>query len=214
MEQKNIFISVGTPATKEQEDFIVAVETRLRSEGLIPNTVGRNMFSIDSPLKTIDDLMNNCCGVFIIALERTYFPKGFAKRGGTEESVLKDTKYPTTWNQIEAAMAYAKKMPLMVIVEEGLKSEGLLSKRYDWYVLSLKPVKESLLTSTFNGLLSSWKQKIELYKKQEPEKKIDPDNLTIGEIVKNLKVSHFWGLLAALVTLITGAFAFGKFLNF
>ncbi|MDR2910373.1 MAG: hypothetical protein LBV47_03275 [Bacteroidales bacterium] len=213
METKNVFISVGLPATKEQEDFVVAVEDRLRSEGLIPNTVGRNKFSINSPLKTIDELMDNCCGVIIIALERTYFPEGIEKRGSLKESVLKETKYPTPWNQIESAMAYTKKLPLMVILEEGLKSEGLLEKGHDWYVLSLKPVKESLLTPVFNGLLSSWKQKIELYKKQEPKNKIDPATLTIGELFRSLKVSHFWSILAALLALITGAFAFGKFLE-
>ena len=212
MEQKNVFISVGLPATKEQEDFVVAVEDRLRSEGLIPNTVGRNKFSIDSPLKTIDELMDNCCGVIIIALERTYFPEGIEKRGSSKESVLKEVKYPTPWNQIESAMAYTKRLPLLVIVEEGLKPEGLLEKGYDWYVLSLKPEKESLLTPVFNGLLSSWKQKIEFYKKQEPKNKIDPETLTIGEIIKNLKISHFWGVLVALVALIAGAFALGQFL--
>ena len=211
MEQKKVFISVGTPVTKEQEDFVSAVENILRSEGLFPNTVGRNLFSSDAPLKTIIELMDSCCGVLVIALERTYFPEGVEKRGGLQETVLKETKYPTPWNQIESAMAYTKKLPLMVIVEEGLKSQGLLNNKYDWYVLSLKPVKESLFTQEFNQVLSSWKQKVELYKKQKPENKIDPATLTIGELIKNLKISHFWSVLAALVALIAGAFALGQF---
>jgi len=47
--------------------------------------------------------------------------------------------------------------------------------------------------------------------KQESKNKIDPNTLTIGEIIKNLKVSHLWGILAALVTLVVGAFALGQF---
>jgi len=211
MEAKNVFISVGLPATQEQEDFVSAVESRLQSEGLIPNTVGRNKFSVDSPLKTINELMDNCCGVVIIALERTYFPEGVEKRGSVKESLLKETKYPTPWNQIESAMAYTKNLPLLVIVEEGLKSEGLLEKGYDWYVLSLKPVKESLLTPVFNGVLSSWKRKIELYNVQESKNKIDHATLTIGELIKNLKVSHLWSILAALIALVVCAFSLGQF---
>ena len=213
MEQKNIFISVGLPATKEQEVFVAAVESRLQSEGLIPNIVGRNKFSVDSPLKTINELMDNCCGAVIIALERTYFPIGIEKRGSLKETVLKETKYPTPWNQIESAMAYTKRLPILVIVEEDLKSEGLLEKGFDWYVLSLKPVKASLLAPNFNGVLHSWKQKVELYKKQKNN--IDPDTLTIGELIKlikNLKVSHFWAVLGALASLLSGAFALGRLL--
>ncbi|MEI9810933.1 MAG: hypothetical protein WDO16_25330 [Bacteroidota bacterium] len=52
---------------------------------------------------------------------------------------LIDTKYPTPWNQIEAAMAYTKGHPLMLIIEKGLKSEGLLEKGNDWYVLWANP---------------------------------------------------------------------------
>ncbi|MDR0368756.1 MAG: hypothetical protein LBH82_06415 [Bacteroidales bacterium] len=167
------------------------------------------MFSFESPLKTINELMNNCCGAVIIALERTYFPEGIEKRGSPKETMLKETKYPTPWNQIESAMAYTKGLPIMVIVEENLKSEGLLEKGFDWYVLSLKPVKESLLAPNFNGVLSSWKEKVEHYKKKKNE--IDPD-LTIGDIVRNLKMSHLWSVLAALATLLAGAFALGRFL--
>jgi hypothetical protein len=40
LEERHIFISVGRTFTPAQEDFVLAVEDRLRSEGLIPHTVG------------------------------------------------------------------------------------------------------------------------------------------------------------------------------
>jgi len=215
MEQFNVFISVGGTATDEQENFVSAIETRLRSENLIPNTVGRNKFSADSPLKTINELMNDCSGTIIVALERTYFPTGLEKRGGIKESELTDTKFATPWNQIEAAMAYSKGQPLMLIIEEGLKSEGLLEKGYDWYVMWVKPDKSSLTTSEFNGVLSSWKNKVELYKinKTQTNKiKIDPAELTIGDLIKNLKTSQLWAILTGIVALTAGAFALGHLL--
>jgi hypothetical protein len=206
---KNIFISVGTPVTPEQEDFITEVENRLQNEGLIPNTVGRNTFSADSPLKTINDLMDNCCGVVIIALERTYFPEGLDKKGSKK---LNEIKYPTPWNQIESAMAYTKKLPMLFIVEEDLKPEGLLDQGFDWYILLMKPTKDSLYSARFNKVLSSWKQKIDNYKSDE--NRIDLTNLTIGELIKSLKISHLWGILAALMSLLVGAFALGQYLHY
>ena len=167
MEQLNIFISVGGTANNLQEDFVSAVENRLRSENLIPNTVGRNKFTADSPLKAVNELMDECSGTIIIALERTYFPSGFDKRGGTNQQTLTDAKYSTPWNQIEAAMSYSKGLPLLLIIEEGLRSEGLLEKGYDWYVLWVKPDKSSLTTTEFNGVLASWKTKVENFKKNK-----------------------------------------------
>lgn len=40
MDAPDIFVSVGSTATKKQEDFVHAVEERLRVEGLLPHTIG------------------------------------------------------------------------------------------------------------------------------------------------------------------------------
>lgn len=217
MKEHKIFISVGGTANDKQENFVRTIEERLRSENLIPNTVGRNKFSSDSPLKTILELMNESSGTIIIALERVYFPTGFEKRGGPKEKQLGEIKLPTPWNQIEAAIAYSKGLPLMLIIEEGLKEEGLLEKGHDWYVMWIKPDITSLATPEFNGVLASWKEKVEAYqnnKSASEEKRIqDPSTLTIGELIKNLKPSSLWTILVGLAGLIGGAFALGQFLN-
>jgi hypothetical protein len=48
----------------------------------------------------------------------------------------------------------------MVIVEEGLRSEGLLERGYDWYVQRVPLDTTFLNTNEFNGILASWKNKI------------------------------------------------------
>ena len=90
MKGNNIFISVGGTANEKQESFVSAIESRLKNENLIPNTVGRNKFSCDSPLKTIVELLDEGSGTIIIALERTYFPMGIEKRGRRMESTISD----------------------------------------------------------------------------------------------------------------------------
>jgi hypothetical protein len=217
MNEHKIFISVGGTSNDKQENFVRAIEERLRSENLLPNTVGRNKFSADSPLKTVLELMNECSGTIIIALERTYFPSGFEKRGGSKETILEEVKFPTPWNQVEAAIAYSKGLPLMLIIEEGLKSEGLLEKGYDWYVMWVKPDISSLTSPEFNGVLSSWKNKVEAYQQSkfsnEKKNTIDPASLTVGELINNLKPSNLWAILVALAGIIGGAFALGQFLS-
>jgi len=205
----NVFVSVGGTATDQQEAFIRAVEDRLRSEGLVPHTVGRNTFSSDAPLKTVTELLDKCSGTVVIALERTYFVSGIEKRGGPKESTLSDIRLPTPWNQIEAAMAYSRGHPLMVVVESGLKSEGLLERGNDWYVQWVKPDAAALTTTEFNGVLASWKQKLLQPQRKLPMPKAAAD-LTIAELIGSLKPTQLWSVLASLAVLVAGAFALGS----
>lgn len=207
----DVFVSVGGTANEKQESFVRAIEDRLRAEGLNPQTVGRNTFSADAPLKTVQRLMDQCCGTVVVALEWTYFEQGIEKRGGDNERHLANVTFPTPWNQIEAAMSYARGIPLLVIVEKGLKSEGLLEKGYDWYVQEVDVDTSALNTTEFNGVLASWRGKVSAFQNKEAEnpKDIDPTKMTIGEIVGSLKPTHLWSVLIAVATVIGGAFALG-----
>jgi hypothetical protein len=208
MNEMNVFVSVGGTATDQQESFVRAVEDRLRSEGLIPHTVNRNTFSADAPLKTVTELMDRCVGVVVIALERSYFASGTEKRGGPKESALTDVRLPTPWNQIEAAMGHARGLPLMVIVESGLKSEGLLERGNNWYVQSVKLEPAALSSNEFNGVLASWTQKITQAPKKTSLAKAASD-LTIAELIGSLQPAQLWSVLVALAALVAGAFAVG-----
>ncbi|NKI70235.1 hypothetical protein GN109_12480 [Collimonas pratensis] len=208
MNEQKIFVSVGATATDQQEAFVRAVESRLRSEGLVPLTVGRTKFSSDAPLKTITELLDSCVGTVIIALERSYFPAGIERRGGDKERQVMDVKLATPWNQIEAAMAYSRGLPLLVIVEQGLKMEGLLEAANGWYVQSVRPDPDALTTPEFNGILSSWKQKLS----DHPSKANSIKNLgdlSVREIAGEMKSGQLWRMLAAIAALISGAFALG-----
>ena len=175
---------------------------------MIPHTVGRNTFSADAPLKTVTELLDKCSGTLVIALERSHFASGTEKRGGPKEITLTDVKLPTPWNQIEAAMTYARGLPLMVVVEAGLKSEGLLERGYDWYVQWVQLEASALHSTEFSGVLASWKQKMaQTSKKVFPSK--TASDLTVAEIIGGLKPTQLWSVLVALATLLAGAFALG-----
>ncbi len=228
-EEGHIFVSVGGTANSQQEDFVRAVEDRLRGEGLTPHTVGRNTFSSDAPLKAVTELLKTCSGAVVIALERSYFSSGISKRGGPSQTVLSEVKLPTPWNQIEAAMAYSASLPLLVIVEDGIQQEGLLEKGYDWYVQQVSLQAVSLTTAEFNGILYSWKQKVQEWKQknqslfnqppqpasaapspQQPSpQQPSPQEMTVAQLLGSLKPAQLWSTLAAIAALVAGAFLVG-----
>lgn len=208
MEPRLIFVSVGSTCNQQQEDFVKAVEERLRSEGLVPQTVGRNTFSSDAPLKAVTELMDKCAGIMVIALERTYYPAGIEKRGSRSEKALVNVRLPTPWNHIEAAMAYSRNLPIFAVVQEGLRSEGLLEPGYDWYVLSI-PLDQSRLNSAqFNGILNSWKEKLNKPNQIRPAG-INAAEMTVAELLGSLRPLQLWSLIGTIVAVIGGAFTLG-----
>jgi hypothetical protein len=208
-----VFVSVGSTSSDQQEAFVCAVEARLRAEGLVPHTVGRNTFSSDAPLKAVTELMSQCSGAVVIALERSFFPSGFDKPGGPKQKPLADVRLPTPWNQIEAAMAWSRGLPLLVIVEVGLRPEGLLERGYDWYAQELPAQSASLSGPEFSGVLASWKQKVLSRPASSPDASIElprsAAEMTVGQLVGSLTPAQVWSLLAALGALIAGAFGLG-----
>lgn len=219
---KGIFLSVGKTSTPQQEAFVTAIEKHLQANDLFPKTVGRSAFSSNQPLKLVADLMKECSGTVVIAFERIYIENGIERRGSTDAKALSKTLLPTVWNQIEAAMAYSHSHPLLVIVERGLKSEGLLEKGYDWYVQSCKLEESVLGGPEFSGVFADWKRRVESHSGGGPEKHpggrsvpiAPPERLTLGDLLKALTLTQLWAIISGLGVLLaavaTTAFRMGQ----
>lgn len=209
----NVFVSVATGLSPEQEAFVDAVENRLRAIGLVPCTIGRNTFSTEAPLQAVVHLMARCAGTVVIALERYRFEDGLERPGSPKEKPLGPVSFPTAWNQIEAAMAYGRKLPLLVLVDEKLRCDGLLEKGNDWYVHELAIDPAELNGAAFGGLLNDWRER--LVPKQaapdaaEPEAAVDPAKMSVGQLIAALKPAQLWASLVALGGALAGAFALG-----
>ncbi len=204
----DIFVSVGSTATPQQEAFVRAIEERLRAEGLNPQTVGRTYFTADSPFTGVNKLMDSCKGVVVVALERLFIETGMEKRGSDSSGGLSGVKLATPWNQVEAALGYARKLPLLVIVEDGVRQDGLLEKGFDWYVISMPPDPARLTTLEFTGVLSSWKAKLNSAPSRSATE-LDATDMTVAYLLGSLKPAQLWAVLVALAAALAGAFALG-----
>ena len=158
-----VFVSVGRTSTTRQEEFVSGIERYMLDHGLLPQALGRNYWSSQQPLKAIVELMNQCAGVAIIAFERLRIMEAFDRRGSEGEKKLVDFALPTVWNQVEAAMAYMRGLPLLVIVEDELKQEGLLEAGYDWYVQRLPADPQAIADREFRGIFDDWRSRVEAY---------------------------------------------------
>ena len=159
----NVFLSVGRTVSTEQKEFVAAIETFLKAHDLTPRTVSRTDFAHQKPLKLIAQVLSECSGTVVVALERLHITGGVEFRDTADAVGLANVNLPTVWNQIEAAMAYTLGQPLLAIIESGLRNEGLLEEGYDWYVEWIDLNPDSLKEPGFLRTFANWKRNVEKY---------------------------------------------------
>ena len=151
-----VYVSVGRPFSKEQEHLIATVEAHLHSSGLKPRTVGRNGYNYREPLRAIHNMMKRCSGALVIALERVTIKSGAERWRAPDEVILQNVTLATPWNQIEAALAYARRIPILVLREKTVKEEGILETRHDWYVHPIDMSGAFMNSSEFADIYDAW----------------------------------------------------------
>jgi len=201
----DVFLSVGRTYTDDQEQFVTSLEASLRTRGLNPRTVGRSDFSSKAPLKRISEVLDGCHGSVVLAFERSRATHFVDRPGSPSEARSDSVRLPTVWNQIEASMSYAKGLPLLVLVESGLKDEGLLEARYDWYVQWIDLQDAALRTNEFQAVLADWVSEVEKHSSAPQAEAPAPRSArdaTLRELVGALTVPQLWAALGAVITVL------------
>lgn len=202
MSNNKIFISKGSAATQQQIQFIDAILDILSTVGFSPRIMNENEWSHEQPLKAIRKIIKECNGTVIIAFTRTAFERGIEYKKDRENEI-QNISLPTTWNHIEGSLAYAYGMPLFIIAENGLKSEGLIEKGYDWTVYWSDLNPDIVKSDSFKGFLSSWKSAVEEYAQNKDsmnKNNFSPEKITLGYILNSLTIPQIWKLISAIVT--------------
>lgn len=212
----DVFLSVGRTSTPEQEAFVAAVERCLLEHGLQPHTLGRSDWSSAQPLKAIRELMERCSGAAVIAFERVHIADGVDLADRDRDRKINNAGLPTIWNQIEATMAHLLGLPLLVFVEEGLRSEGLLESRYDWMVQWIDLDPAALQRNPCMGMVEDWTTRVlDVHETRstspppaEPATQ-DIADRTLGEILGQLKPGQLRALIAGCIAVLGAAFTLG-----
>ena len=155
-----VFLSVGGGRTEDQEAFVNSIKDYFRSRGLQAQTVDEYGSTNRQPLKDVEYRMKRCYGAVVIAFERTRIGVGVSRPGVKPPKELKDVRLPPVWNQIEAAMAYTRGLPLLVLIENGLQEEGMLESRYDWRVKQVNLREPIVNDPEFVGMFEDWRENV------------------------------------------------------
>lgn len=157
----NIFLSRPTWIEPEFRKGLDKFLYFLKNRGLKPKTLGVSYYGTKNPLDETISLMRKCKGAIILGYPQIRIREG----------VLKDTKIsskeapglilPTEWNHIEAALAHAKEIPLLLIhhinVKRGVFDKGATNSFI--YEKDLADIDWSL-SADIRGAIKVWKERV------------------------------------------------------
>ena len=216
-EPLQIFLSCGRTYTSRQEDFVVALENYLKARNCQHRTPGRNYESVDQPVKAARDLIGQCDGVVVVAFERIRALTGIEMPGSPNEKHLPEERHPTVWNQIEAAMGYGQHVPILTLVEKGLRRQAMLSDRFEWWAQETDLNVDFLRSQRFTQAFEQWIERIEERKQKPRISESDLAKLPIWQFLGLLTPAQLWSTLAALFAVIAGvaviAYKLGDFFH-
>lgn len=127
----SIFLSYPKPYLKRQENFIENISQYLQERELTPRTLGVTDYDMDAPLTAIRRLMLESNGLITIAFRRSLITNGISKPSsdiGEIECNLSNSWLTSPYCQIEPAMAYQIGLPVLILREKGVISDGILEK--------------------------------------------------------------------------------------
>ncbi|MBB5395693.1 hypothetical protein [Mucilaginibacter sp. AK015] len=151
---KNIFLSRPnwvSPNFKAGLDNFLSL---LKSHELNPRTIGTTDYPNKSPMDAVIDLLNECEGAIILGYPQINIVSGKIK----DHKIDKALELSTEWNHIEAGIAHALGLPLLIIhhdtVSRGIFDLGVLN-----YFLYKKDFCDGTwgISPEITGALNKWK---------------------------------------------------------
>ncbi|MBZ5660434.1 MAG: hypothetical protein LAO08_08515 [Acidobacteriia bacterium] len=209
-----VFLSVGATYSEEQEHFVRGFEGFLIQSGCERLTVGRGMYGAKQPIQQTRELMETADAVVVLGFTRILVNNAVEKPGSKDQKEITNTKYPTIWNQLEASMAYALKLPLLIILEEGLHQEAMLKDRLEFRVCNTILNPDFFSSNEFRGIFADFKRiAIERALGRNTVSNVRSASLTIGDLVRDLRPDQLWGAGAAVFSLLAALAAAGFWLG-
>jgi len=125
----SVFVSRPTRLEPRFKQGLSCFLQLLETHDLQPRTLGAGDYATGTPLDEVIALMDECAGAIILGYPRTAVENGTPETGAIRGSGANGL-HPTEWNHIEAALAYAKRLALLVIhhprVARGIFDRGAM----------------------------------------------------------------------------------------
>ncbi len=158
----SVFVSRATPFNEMQRYFLSRVTKYFRSRGMEPRTIGDTDYGKD-PMGHIRGVMMDCNGLLGIGLRRFHVIQGVDRPEAQATELLhvigpvKDQWTTSPYLHLETAIAYHIGLPMLILVEKGVITEGALESGV---IFMYPPTIDLTNPATIDDFLNSerWRQ--------------------------------------------------------
>jgi len=173
---KNVFVSRPTWVSPEFEAGLTSFLNFLETHELKPRTLGAGDYANKTPLDEVISIMGECAGAIILGYPQIQIEKGFCKTTAipTSGPVF---LLPTEWNHIEASLAHARGLPLLLIHHIGVR-RGVFDRGAIPHFLYERDLSDPSwpLQPDISGAFSKWKMHLQTPPSTAPTNKSLPEN--------------------------------------
>lgn len=152
---RRVFLSQSAALTAEQQAIVDRVARLIEEGGAEVLRLQREDYPASGSLAEIRRLMGGCSAVAIVGLAQLHVVQGTLRAGTPEETPVRDTSIATPWNQLEAGMAFALDLP-MLVVRSQLGDDGVFGIRDEASTLTVVDVDECGDLADFDEAVAGW----------------------------------------------------------
>lgn len=145
-----VFISRPGVLDVRQQVLVDSVRDLIKSFGHEPMDLDRDEYDKSNVLANLSQRMSGCGAVVVFGFRSLYVTHG-EYRSNTEDSrTVSNEVFPTSWNHIEAGMGLMKRVPVLVLADEGV-TDGIFDENVDDPLLE-RYAMEGCLNANFQNV--------------------------------------------------------------
>lgn len=131
-----IFLSRPNPFTNEQAYFLKLLEQNINKVKMTNITLEAKDYNPHESLTCLLEMIKRCYGMIIIAFGQYYIEIGTSKKGAitsrnffeSYENTLEQLWVTSPFCQIEGAIAFGNRLPILILEQYNVKAEGILKE--------------------------------------------------------------------------------------
>jgi hypothetical protein len=126
-----VFVSTITPHLPRQASFLRDLSLALRRRRLEPVLVETDEFDANDPMGKVLSVLRTCDALLCIGLERSHAYLLREKEGSQHERETAHGYFSSGWLNMEAGAGFALGLPVLVLCEPRIKSEGIFDRAWN-----------------------------------------------------------------------------------
>ena len=147
--RRQIFLSQPAVLTVEQQILVDRIAHLVEQGDVDVVRLRRQEYPGSGSLGELRRLMSGCSGLVIVGVRQLTVTDGTLRPGTPEEAQVRNVTLPTPWSQIEAGMAFALELPVLV-VSDHLWDAGVFGVRDESSGLALVDLAASSMEEVDN----------------------------------------------------------------